>query len=106
MGCKRFIFYPLSICNTFFVSYTLYATIFLERRSGDALVKTYHVSFTRNMIHPLGNEPLLYIYIYIIDLKILCAYHFFRIRYALRHYFPETVKVANFTREVPKCHTR
>ena len=63
MGCKRFIFYPLSICNTFFVSDTLYATIFLKRRSGDALVKTYHVSFTRNMIHPLGNELLLYMYI-------------------------------------------
>ena len=30
-----------------------------ERRSGDALVKTYHVSFTRNIIHPLRNEPLL-----------------------------------------------
>ena len=30
MGCKRFIFYPLSICNTFFVSDTLYATIFLN----------------------------------------------------------------------------
>ena len=45
MGCKRFIFYPLSICNTFFVSDTLYATIFLKRRSGGALVKriTYHL---------------------------------------------------------------
>ena len=30
MGCKRFIFYPLSICNTFFVSDTLYASIFLN----------------------------------------------------------------------------
>ena len=86
MGCKRFIFYPLSICNTFFVSYTLYATIFLERRSGDALVKTYHVSFTRNMIHPLRNEPLLLLII--IDLQIVYAYHFFRIVYALRYYFP------------------
>ncbi len=53
------------------------------------------------MIHPLRNELLLLI----IDLKILYAYHFFRIVYALRDYFPETVKVANFTREVPKRHT-
>ena len=47
----------------------------------------------------------LYYYI-IIDLQILYAYHFFRIVYALRCYFPEMVKVANFTREVPKRYTR
>jgi hypothetical protein len=86
---------------TFFVYDTLYATIFLETPFWRRFGKTYHVSFTRNMIHPLRNELLLLI----IDLKILYAYHFFRIVYALRDYFPETVKVANFTREVPKRHT-
>ena len=53
---------------------------------------------------PSGMSLYYYINI-IIDLKILYAYHFFRIVYALRYYFPETVKVANFTREVPKRHT-
>ncbi len=48
---------------TFFVSYTLYASIFLETPFWRRFGKTYHVSFTQNMIHPLRNEPLL-LYIY------------------------------------------